>query len=373
MPRPPHYIIIDECHHSTANSYKTIFECFPDARKIGFTATPTRLGKGGLGEVFQKLIQSVSTKWLIANDFLSPYRYFSVPVADVSGVSVQRGEYSATELSKVMENAYVYGETIRNYKKLADDKKTIVYCVSVESAKQTAEKFNTSGYTAASLDSKTPKEEREKIMKTFRENKIKILCNCELFGEGLDVPDVECVILLRKTKSLTLYIQQSMRSMRYKPDKTAIIIDHVGNVFEHGLPDADRRWSLDSKTEKQENEELVKICPVCFYVMEPDEDACPECGYEFRFSSEARHRQEKQEVDVDLVEISEQGISELELKDKVYSYYKTITDWDELDLFRKAKGFKFAWAIHKALELGIEIPAKYNYAKRVIGKGVSVF
>ena len=359
----PDIIITDEFHHGTAASYRNIYKAYPNAILIGFTATPIRMGKGGLGDVCDELLTSVSTKWLIENSFLSPCKYYSVPLADMSNVRVRRGEYDEKQMASILENRTVYGETIANYRRIADGKKAIVYTVSVESARQTAELFCNNGYTAVALDGTTSKEERARVMQDFRDNKISILCNCELFGEGLDIPDVECVILLRKTKSLTLYIQQSMRSMRYKPGKTAIIIDHVGNIFEHGFPQDDREWSLETKSKKSKkvkedkHEEKVrkpKVCPECDVVLEPTTRTCSECNYEFA------KKEPPEMVDIELKEIVEEDL----LRFKPYDYYKKCKTWVELDTFREVKKYKQAWAIFKAVELNIEIPVKYRTLER---------
>lgn len=352
----PSLIIVDEFHHSPSKTYQTIFDAFPDALILGFTATPIRLSTGGLGDVCDELVMSVSTKWLIENGYLAPYKYYSVPVADVSSVKVSRGEYDAKQLAEVMESKFIYGETVRNYRLIADGKKTIVYCASVESARQTAEEFRQNGYTAESLDGGSDKAWRSLTMRRFRDNEIQILTNCELFGEGLDVPDVECVILLRKTKSLTLYIQQSMRAMRYKPDKVAIIIDHVGNIYEHDYPDADREWALEPKKRKsKETEVMVKACPNCFAVMPLQARVCTECGCEFK----AEERGEKPIVEMQLQEITALNI----LKAKPYGYYKRIKSWDDMVKFADAKDNikkKSWWCVYKSLELGIQIPPKYS-------------
>src|SRR5690606_28870388 len=113
------------------------------------------------------------------------------------------------------------------------------------------------------------KNERDRIIEKFRNQEIRILSNVDLIGEGFDVPDCSTVIMLRPTKSLSLYIQQSMRGMRYKPGKTSIIIDHVGNVHRFGLPDAKREWSLEGfKKNSSRNEPQLKIrqCENCFAV-----------------------------------------------------------------------------------------------------------
>lgn len=190
----------------------------------------------------------------------------------------------------------------------------------------------------------------------IRNGKITVLCNVDLFGEGFDVPDCEAVVLLRPTKSLTLFIQQSMRSMRYKRGKTAIIIDHVGNIFRHDFPDSPREWSL--KTKKSKTKAMVKIrqCPVCLSVYPSGTEKCDECGHIF----EKNQRADITAVDGNIVEIT----PEETLKAKPYDFYKQIKDFDTLKMFQKAKKYKFAWCLHKAIELGIPIPGKYEQVLR---------
>ena len=112
---------------------------------------------------------------------------------------------------------------------------------------------------------------------------MRVLCNVVLISEGFDVPGCGCSILQRPAKSLTLYIQQAMRCMRYQPNKKAVIIDHVGNVHRFGLPDQEFEWSLTpgakkSKSEKAETELKIRQCPECFYTHEMA-PFCPQCGY----------------------------------------------------------------------------------------------
>lgn len=353
----PKLIITDEAHHSTANSYKKIYDAFPDALRLGFTATPCRLNKGGLGEVYEDLITSVSTQWLIENHYLSPYKYYSVKLADTSGLHIKAGDYKADEIAELMQNSEIYGETVKQWERLAKNKKTIVYCASVEAAEETAEQFRQAGYTAASLSGSTPKEQRTEIMQDFRDSKIMVLTNCELFGEGLDVPDCECTVLLRPTQSLTLYIQQSMRSMRYMPDKTAIIIDHVGNCYLHGLPDDDREWTLEPKT-KQANMVKIRECPMCFSVYPPTKQKCPYCGYA---AVKEIQRKDKEVVEIDLVEMKRiEDIKNTKLSDA------KLETWAQVVEFQKAHKYKFLWVIRYCLNNEIDIPSKYRFlAERV--------
>ena len=354
----PKIIITDEAHHSTANTYKKIYNAFPDALRLGFTATPCRLNAGGLGEVYEDLITSVSTRWLIDNHYLSPYKYYSVKLADTSGLHVKAGDYKADEVAELMQNSEIYGETVKQWERLAKDKKTIAYCASVEAAEETAEQFRQAGYPASSLSGSTPKEQRTQIMQDFRDSKIMILTNCELFGEGLDVPDCECTVLLRPTQSLTLYIQQSMRSMRYMPNKTAIIIDHVGNCYLHGLPDDDREWTLESKA-KQANMVKIRECPMCFSVYPPTKQKCPYCGYA---AVKEIQRKEKKTVEIDLVEMQRQeDIKNTKLADA------DLKTWPEIVEFQKLHKYKFAWCIRYAAVNDIPIPEKDDTMRRIIG------
>lgn len=352
---PPALIITDEAHHSTAKTYRKIYDSFPEALLLGFTATPVRLNRGGLGEVYDDLIESVSTRWLIDHGYLADYRYYSLPLADTSKLHTRAGEFRQSEVEELMDSKAIYGGTVEQWERLARGRKTICYCSSVETSKRTADEFTAAGYSAYSLDGKTPPEVRECVLEQFRRGEITVLCNCELFGEGLDVPDCECTVLLRPTQSLTLYIQQAMRSMRFMPGKTAIIIDHVGNCYRHGLPDDDREWSLEPK-HKQEKIIKIRECKACFAVYSPKLDKCPYCGAE---AAHEKRTVNRKTVDVDLKEIRRQEhIRNTRLQDA------TFETWEEIVEFQKIKKYKFAWCLRTAIQLGIPYPPKYNYMVR---------
>lgn len=246
----PALIIIDESHHVLANSYKKIINHFSNAKVVGFTATPVRINGGGLGDINDMLIEKVNVKWLIENQFLSPYKYFAPEVIQTSNLDIKRtGEYDITQLDDQFNQRKVWGDVIKHYQKLADGQQAILYASSLYQSQKMAASFEQVGITAAHIDGKTPKAERDHIIQQFRNGEIKVLCNLDLIGEGFDVPDCSTVIMLRPTQSLSLYIQQSMRGMRYRPEKTSIIIDHVGNVSRFGLPDMERTWTLEPKKE----------------------------------------------------------------------------------------------------------------------------
>lgn len=348
----PQIIITDEAHHCVSATYRRIYDYFPQALLLGFTATPCRMNEGGLGAVYESLVESVSTKWLVENSYLAPFKYYSVKLADATNLHTAQGDYDSRELAALMEQKAIYGDTVSNYMRIANGKQAIIYLSSIEASKETAAAFIDHCIYAVHLDGTTPKDEREKTMSKFRAGNIKVLCNCSIFSEGLDVPDCECVILLRPTKSLTLYIQQSMRSMRYKPGKTAIIIDHVGNVFQHGFPDEAREWTLESKKRKQENSVHVKQCPDCYACMPTLTKVCPQCGHCFT----TEECTDRTVIDTKLQEITEREL----LACKPFNYYKQLETFEEMVKFQKAKKYKFFWVLHKCIELNIPIPDKYN-------------
>lgn len=339
----PRLIITDENHHCLASSYRKIYDAFPDAQCLGVTATPVRLNGGGLGDVNDRLVLGVSAKWLIESNHLAPYEYYAPAVADLSGVHTKRGEYVTSEVMDVLDHATIYGDVVGHYQKLAAGHKAVCYCASVSHSKEMAERFQAAGIPAAHIDGETDKYTRKRIIDKFRSGTIQILCNVDLISEGFDVPDCSCAILLRPTQSLTLFIQQSMRPMRYQPGKTAIIIDHVGNYTRFGMPDDDREWTLESKRKKKkmvQDGEKIRQCPECFFTF-PFAGTCPKCGFEFPTGRG---------------EIEENRTAELQLVRGFTVDYSTPDDcasYAELLQYAKVRGYKPGWAFYQAKKRGL--------------------
>lgn len=265
-PFKPSMIIFDEAHHSTASTWQKIIDENPNVYIIGLTATPCRLDGSGLGSIYEKLIVGVESDWLIKNRYLSPYDYYAPSnyVRDFSSES--ENQYA------VLDNK-IHGDVLKYIDK---NKKTIIYCPNIKFSKALAEYIP----NAVHFDGDTPAAERERIISDFRAGKIMCLLNVDLIGEGFDVPDCECVILLRPTMSTALFIQQSMRCLRYQPGKRAIIYDLVGNVFRHGLPTEHREWSLSKKISiKNEDSVNCRRCQSCLLVYSGNEPICPYCGH----------------------------------------------------------------------------------------------
>lgn len=344
---PPALIITDENHHCLAATYKKIYSAFPKTRFLGITATPVRLNGDGLGDVNDILIEGVSAKWLIENNFLAPYRYYAPSVADLTGIKVNRGEYSASDVEKLLVTNTVFGDVIKHYRQFADGVQAICYCTSVKHSEQMAAAFRNSGIEAEHIDGNTPESERNEIIENFRRGAIDILCNVDLISEGFDVPDCGCTIMLRPTKSLTLYIQQAMRCMRYKPGKRAVIIDHVGNYARFGMPDDTRSWSLEKKDKKQKKkaEEPAEalLCPACFAVIPNTRlTHCPMCGAEF-----PKKIRQLQEADAELTEIKGFHID--------YAKPDDCRSYGELLEYARKAGYKKGWAYYQAKARGFII------------------
>lgn len=352
----PDLLLVDENHHSTSSSYIKIFNHF-NCYKIGVTATPIRLSGEGFENINDILIDSVNAEWLIDNKYLSPATVYSAPLCDVSDLKTKAGDYDKKISADALDKNVIYGDIIKHWVDKAINKKTIVYCSTVKHAENTAEKFRQNGINAASIDGTTNKIERDNIIQMFRNGEITVLTNCDIVSEGFDIPDCECVILLRPTKSLTLFIQQSMRCMRYKENKKGIILDHVANTFRHGLPWQTREWSLKgvkkNKKKKDILAENIYTCDLCFCSWDKSFGReCPQCGE----LKELKKNDIKNDSSIELIEIKKEMF-----KNEPYAHYQDIKTFEDMCIFQKAKGYKFGWTIRKCYEQKISIPQKYKY------------
>ena len=353
----PKLILVDEAHHSLAKSYTRIFKYFNKANVIGFTATPIRLSGKGFTDIYNDLILGPSIKWLIKKHYLAPFTYYSVKLIDTGLLKKSStGDYT----HKSMETAgksIIYGDMVKSYKKFANNTKAIVYTYNVASAKRAANEFNNSGIKAKEVDGKTNKEIRKKAMNDFRNGKIQILVNAELYGEGVDVPDCETVIMLRPTQSLSVFIQQSMRCMRYQKGKHAVIIDQVANYLKFGLPDQDRNWTLEDREKHPRKDSgsteglQIKTCPDCFAVIRAECVKCPICGHDF--SAEIRKLKQKKEQELRAIKVEEHTSEAFTTNYILTQNPATFTTMKQFYDYAKAKGYKKGWAYYQGKAKGL--------------------
>lgn len=248
------YIIVDEAHHSLADTYIKLFELFPNAKKLGVTATPWRLNHESFLRLYQTLITSPQISWFISKHLLADFDYVSIkPDSDIqklvdrSEVS-QTGDFSNADLDNTFNTQRIRSKLYESYKRFADGRKGIIYAINKLHAVKIAELYSSHGINAVAIDCDTPKEERQNLIELFKDGRIKVLVNVEIFTEGFDCPDISFIQLARPTKSLALYLQQVGRGLRIVDGKEkTIIIDNVGLYNYFGLPDANRKWQYHFK------------------------------------------------------------------------------------------------------------------------------
>lgn len=260
------YIIIDEAHHSLADSYKRLFHVFPTAKKLGVTATPWRLNHESFTKLYQDIIISPSIKFFIKNKYLSDFIYVSIKpdshmqkLIDETEISFT-GDFDEKMLEYRFDQTQIRAKLLESYINFAKGKKGIVYAINKEHAKRISLLYQSKGFNAVVIDCDTPKEEREDVILKFKKGDIQILVNIQIFTEGFDCPDIEFIQLARPTRSLTLYLQQVGRGMRYIDGKEKVtILDNVGMYNYFGLPNAERRWEKHFRGDTDfEDKQLIK-------------------------------------------------------------------------------------------------------------------
>jgi DNA repair protein RadD len=275
----PSLVIIDEAHHAAAGSWARILDHWPDAYRLGVTATPCRLDGRGLGAAFDQLVLGPSVADLVFTGYLSAARIYAPPVmADLSGIRKRAGDYANDQAAAAMDRPTVTGDAIAHYQRLAGAQQAIAFCCNVAHAVSVCDAFKTAGISAALLLGNTAN--RDQVVADFAADITRVLVTVDVVSEGFDVPAASCAILLRPTQSLGLYLQQVGRVLRPAPGKdAALILDHVGNVTRHGFPDDPREWSLADGVVRRPGTAApsVRTCPQCYAAFKP-QPQCPVCG-----------------------------------------------------------------------------------------------
>jgi superfamily II DNA or RNA helicase len=259
-------VIVDEAHHVMAATWRTILAALPNAMVLGVTATPERLDGKGLRDVFEVLIIGPTVKTLIAEGWLSPFAVFAPErMVSLKGVRAVAGDYAIGELARRMNTETVLTDVLDEYRKHLLGRTAIAFCTTIDHSRTAARFLRGAGIRTEHLDGDASHRERQAILGRLETGETSIVCNCSLISEGLDIPSVGGVILLRPTKSLSVFLQQIGRALRPAPGKDrAIVLDHSGNVFKHGMPDLEHPWSLDVARRKR---------------AEPWSDAVPSAGH----------------------------------------------------------------------------------------------
>lgn len=308
----------DEAHHCLPdNQWGKIIAQMPNAKGVGFTATPGRTDRKSLassqGGIFDAMVKGVTARQLIDEGFICDYRIVAPPSSiDRSQIRVgQKGEFTQKGLTDARRISTITGDCVASYLKYTPGQQAVVFAVDVAHATELADAYKAFGVSAEMVSGKTPKNVRKHIMDKFERGIFKVLVNVDLFGEGLNVEGIEVVQMARPTQSFVLFVQQFFRALTKGEDngKVGTIIDHAGNVGHfgrmYGLPDAYNGWTLENEERGRKTRLLddditrVTTCTECFTPYEAVLPQCPHCGYK----KVPAERSAPEHVEGDLVEL----------------------------------------------------------------------
>ncbi|MET8285541.1 DUF3427 domain-containing protein [Streptomyces sp. NPDC005132] len=235
---PDHFdvIVIDEFHHGTSPTYRKILDHFQPLELLGLTATPERMdGKNVQNEFFDGRIAAEMRLWeALENDLLSPFHYFGISDnTDLSTVEWKRGAYDTSALSNVLTGNDARARLVAKAveEKVADPgtMRALGFCVSVAHAHFMAEYFRGAGLHAVALSGESPADQRDQALADLRSGSLQVIFSVDLFNEGLDIPDVDTLLLLRPTSSATVFLQQLGRGLRRTEGKAVLtVLDFIG-------------------------------------------------------------------------------------------------------------------------------------------------
>lgn len=272
-----HLVIPDEAHLSTAATWSATLDHYPDARIVGFTATPWRLGGKPLGGQYDELIVIATPRELRELGFLCDYQGFSYLTPDLSKVKISKGEFNEKQSAEAMKAPQIVANILEQWLAHASHLSTIAFAVNVEHSKALTAEFRAAGVSTEHLDGNTPKKQREAILARVESGQTRVLVNVGVAVEGIDIPRLKCVIDACPTKSVSRALQKWGRVRRPWNGVVARIHDHAFNIRTHGLPDADREYSL-SVVAKSEAPPSLKTCEKCRAVY--DGPRCTSCLHE---------------------------------------------------------------------------------------------
>jgi superfamily II DNA or RNA helicase len=334
------WVISDEAHLAICPTWINTLKHYGNAWHLGMSATPCRLDGRGLGEHYDDIIFGPSIRELTERKYLAPWRAYGSPIVTAK-LKMAGSDFSKSDAAKEFGKPAIVGNAVQHFKKYAADRLAVVFCCDREHAEITAAAFNEAGIPSTNVDSVV--DDRKARIDAFRAGKIRVLTNVDLLTTGFDMPEIGCLIFLRRTASLSLFIQMLGRAARPFPGKRDyIILDHVGNLAIHGFPDDEREWSLNGAAPKKnkEAEQATRQCPECYAIHKPA-PKCPECGTKYRVKS-----RKVEQVDGELSEIDREHLERMrsEPLNRLLAKAHTRADLQEI---AKARGYAPGWVFHQ--------------------------
>lgn len=340
----PDLIVVDEAHHSSAGTWDRIIKACERARLLGVTATPIDPKGEGMGKTYQVMILGPTMKELIADGYLVPPRVLAPPTVKeevFDGMHIVGRDLDVHEQGAALSKPTITGDVVAHYAEHTPGLRAIVFCADLRQAHAQAEAFREKGWRFEVIHGAMEDGDRDRLIYGLEDGSVQGLVSVSIIEEGTDIPAAEVAILVRRTESERLFLQQVGRVLRpvYAPGfdldtldgrLAAIeasgkhfgwIIDHVGNCGQltprgflpkHGLPHEDRAWSLHGRKrragkKKPEDEVPMRQCPNCYAVHEPA-PTCPSCGHAYKLRAGAG----PEFVDASLVEIKDETMANME-------------------------------------------------------------
>jgi superfamily II DNA or RNA helicase len=342
-------LVIDECHHCPAQSYRKIIDAYPNAILLGMTATPCRGDGRGLGGIFQTIVECPQVAELITQGYLVKTRVYAPTQPDLRGVHTVAGDYVEGELAERMDRPTLIGDIVTHWHKYSERRKTVCFAVNVAHSIHLRDEFLKSGVRAEHIDGATPKPERDATLARLASGEIELVTNCLVLTEGWDLPEIGCGILARPTRKMGLYRQMLGRVLRPAPDKAdAIVLDHSGAVFKHGFAEDFVEWTLqpdrratskahEARCQDGAQSRLIE-CTQCTAIRITGE-ACPNCGF--------LPQRKPHNVDVDI----DRELGEVGRDRRVGINHYDRDEWHAmLAYIADERGYKPGWIAHKYKE-----------------------
>jgi superfamily II DNA or RNA helicase len=301
-------IITDEAHTGEADTYQIIYEFYPKSKRLGLTATPERTDGRGLKNTYDIIVEPITIREAIDQGSLAE-PLLMVPEQYALNVEIKDGDYDVKTQAALLGDAQIIGDVITQYGNIFAGAPCMVACCSYQHAENMTKAFNNVGWNFQHIHSNLNKHERAGLIRKIRKREINGLCTVGIGIAGLDIPGLFGLIWLRRTLSVTIYLQFIGRCIRpAKGKKYGIIIDPVGNVFIHGRPDRKRTWSLEGRAGIETDPEYavpkMKVCPICQVMNAEENTVCHLCGFDFTDPTqrpEAKGRKIPAMVDGELV------------------------------------------------------------------------
>lgn len=298
----PDEIWTDEAHHSLASSWETIYTHYERASRVGLTATPYRMDNRPLGAWYTDIVQTITPRQAIESGYLAEPLVI-VPEEYRLEVPVNQGELDPEDQAAKLGEPRIIGNMIERYGEIFAGLPVLVACCTFEHARQVTEAFNAAGWRFDHIHSGLSEQDRARMLRDIRRpvgdpQRLNGLCTVGIGIEGMDIPGLYGLIWMRRTMSLTIYLQFIGRVLRPMPGKRyGIILDGVGNVFIHGRPELDRAWSLTTDYAPAPENEIeaatMKVCPSCGVMNSIENTSCHLCGLIFTSEEAAKLRQAK--------------------------------------------------------------------------------